>query len=493
MFSSFRLSVASIALTLGMVGCGGGAVSPQAPGGARFGGNAPLAAGQSVVTVPLTAAARTYALPLAGSAASTISLHAAPVDAGTTILLSAIRRATHRSGTQSSSIGPDDACATSVTVEFRNGSAKPISLDIDGFSLALPCTPARPLYGVSFYPVAPVTTTIRPIKLGDVTVNGMTITFTSRVATVVLPPNSTSAISAIPEDTEREIGIPIVPGTTQVLTANASLPTSLSMNYPNVGGGGTLYSSSCAPAIVGGVRAPAIAAAIIEGIPSFYCTLGTVDSASILFGPSVTFTLGSPIPDRSFISLDGPSSEFPCDTRTSPVCVTPPFTVPVITNVIAGNVLDLQACFPAVKNTNCNSDENASPAASATSVPAKRDIQLLVADDPTYVAPSGASCSGPSICGGFVVDTSRGACSIDNRPDENGDVPPTLPAYKDPGGPQEQPPAGYGLSTHAYFPGAGPDTEFDIVTGTSGSTCIVTIKEADGPIGRSVTLRIPIR
>ena len=99
----------------------------------------------------------------------------------------------------------------------------------------------------------------------------------------------------------------------------------------------------------------------------------------------------------------------------------------------------------------------------------------------------------PAICGGFIVDTSGGSCSINNGPDSNGDVPPSPPTYKDPGGLQEQPPVTGGISTRAYFPAAGPDVEFDLISGASGTTCSVSVTEADGPLGRTVSLKIPVR
>lgn len=473
-------------LVLGLVGCGG-SLAPVAPTAApqtESIGHELTSRAAATVELPLSARPGTFALASGDGNVGTITFHSRTALPGATLSLR-VARQTFRRG---------EACRTTIKIALRNRSTRPVVIDVDGFTLNLPCTPSAPLFGVTLYPIAPIVNPIVPIKLGDVRATGKTIVFTSNVVTVTLAPKSESEIAVIPEDLTTEVGIPIVPGTTQVLTANApQLPSSLTMAYGSAGGGGTLYSSACAPAFANGVLAPALAHAIIEGIPSFYCTLGTVDSASILFGaPTVSFTIGAPIPDRSFIALDGPASEFACDTNATPTCVTPEFTVPTITNVIAGNVLELQSCVPARENTNCNSNENPAPAPSATSVAANHEVQLLVSDDPTYVSPGTASCSGPAICGGFVVDTSGGSCSINNGSDANGDVPPST-KYKDPGGPQEFPPANGGRSTKAYFPAVGPDVEFDLVSGASGTTCIVAVTEADGPLQRTVSLQIPVR
>lgn len=462
------------------VGCGSSttSVAPISPvlGPASIGRQLTTRDGPSV-EIPMSSAD--------GSDTGTISLRS-PMSSPRTALDVSIRRLTIR---------PGEPCATVIKIGLYNRSAKPLVLDIDGFKLNLRCTPTSPLFGVTLYPISPISSTIVPIKLGDVSAIGKKIVFTSKVVTVTLAPLSASEIGVIAESSTSEIGIPIVPGTPQLLTANApQLSSTLSVSYGGAGGSGTLYSSACAPAIVGGVLAPSLAHAIIEGTPSFYCTLGTVDSSTVTFGaPSVTFTIGAPIPDQSFIALDGPDSEVGCDASPAPTCVTPQFTVPTITNVIAGNVLDFQSCVPARENTNCNSNQNPAPAPAATSVAAHSAVEILVADDPTYVSPGTAPCMKPAICGGFIVDTSGGSCLINNAPDINGDVPASPPTYKDPGGLQEQPPVTGGISTRAYFPAAGPDVEFDLISGASGTTCSVWVTEADGPLGRTVSLKIPVR
>jgi hypothetical protein len=454
-----------------------------------------VAAGEATVSAPLSATPGSIAIPLAGGYSASLRVHATNVPPGTKLVLG-VRQpqaSIAAGGSQRTASNGQPACPATFTIPLFNPFSFPIKLRLDGFSLHAPCNVDGTLFGVSFYQVRPILATVSPVKIGDVTAAGNAITFTSEVASITLPPHTASAFSVIPEDSTSEVGIPIVPGASTVLTANApSLPSTLALNYANSGGGGSLFSSSCLPAYVAGVLAPALTGAVILGIPSFYCQLGTVNSPTVLFGsPTVTFTVGAPKPDRVFVGLDGPSSEHLCAGSGATTCVTPAFTVPTIQNVIVGNVADLQVCIPATKGTNCNSNANpaASPAPAAASVPNRHDVQLLVADDSTYVAHPGA-CSAPAICGGYSLDTSSGSCAINNYPDVNGDVPP---GYKDPGGPQESPPVSSGTSTHALFPAIGPHVEFDLISGSSGTNCTVTVTETDGPLLRSTTYSVPVR
>jgi hypothetical protein len=491
---------ALISIAFVLAACGGqssmqqpSAVLPQPPAAAV---PAAAPASEATVSAPLSATPSSVAIPLAGGYSATLLVHATNAVPGTNLLLGVRQPQASVAGNvrRTASIR-QSPCPTTFTIPLYNPSSMAITLRVDGFSLHLPCSVSGTLFGVSFYQLKPVPTTVSSVKVGDVKAIGNSITFTSDVATIALPPRSQTALSIIPEDSTSEVGLPIVPGANTVLTSNApSLPSSLALNYGSTGGGGSLFSSACFPAYVGNVLAPALAGAVILGIPSFYCQLGTVDSPTVLFGsPTVTFTVGVPKPDRVFIGLDGPSSENLCAPSGTTTCVTPAFTVPTIENVIVGNVADLQVCVPAKKGTNCNSNANpsASPAPAATSVPHRHEVQLLVADDATYVAATGA-CSAPAICGGFSLDTSAGSCVINNGPDENGDVPPPPPAYKDPGGPQESPPVRSGTSTHAQFPAVGPYVEFDLISGNSGTTCTVTVTETDGPLLRSSTYSIPV-
>lgn len=491
-FSRSRAFIGAWLTIFGLVACGGGASAPQVPANSSLSSTATRS--QSVakrVDLTLSPSRTTVDLSKSARGSDTIALRAS-------------------SATKAVSIEEDEreddedpphrrrACAPSFKIVLVNREDEPVSLDIDGITRRLPCTTSNTLFGVSFYQIKPVPSPTITIKLGDVTVTGSKFSFVPTVTSVTLAPKSKSAIVAYPEESATTAVVPIVAGTNQVLTSNApTLPSSLVINYPNVAGGGTLYTSTCALAKVDGVLAPALAGAIIEGIPSFYCAIGTVDSNTVTFGSTVTFTIGAPIPDRSFIALDGPPSEFPCDTSVSPVCVTPQFTVPTITNVIAGNVLDLQVCAPARENQNCNSNNSSgTPAAAKTSIKARSTVQLLVADDPTYIAPTPASAtcsaltvaspSAAAICGGFIVDTNAG-CTIDLGSDNNGDVPLSgMPPYRDPGA------SAGSTATHAVFLGVGPDVELDLIAGAAGTTCNVTVTEADGPLKRPVTLALPV-
>jgi hypothetical protein len=451
-------------------------------------------AGEATVSAPLSAAPGSVAIPLAGGYSASLRLHATNVPPGTKLLLGVRQpQGSAAAGGPQRTAANQPACPATFTIPLFNPFSFAIGLHLDGFTLRAPCNVDGTLFGVSFYQLRPVQATVSPVKIGDVTAAGNAITFTSNIASITLPPHTASAFSVIPEDSTSEVGIPIVPGSSTILTSNApALPSSLAVNYANSGGGGSLFSSSCLPAYVAGVLAPALAGAVILGIPSFYCQLGTVDSPTVLFGsPTVTFTIGAPKPDRAFIGLDGPSSEHLCAESGATTCVTPEFTVPTIQNVIVGNVADLQLCVPATKGTNCNSNASpaASPAPAATSVPHRHEVQLLVADDSTYAAHPGV-CSAPAICGGFSLDTSSGSCAINNYSDANGDVPP---GYKDPGGPQESPSVSSGTSTHALFPAVGPYVEFDLISGNSGTNCTVTVTETDGPLLRSATYSVPVR
>ncbi len=453
--------------------------------------------GEATVSAALSARPSSFAIPLAGGYSANLTVHATNVPAGTKLLLG-VRQpqgSVASGGSLHAQWNHPRTCPATFAIPLYNPFPFPITLRVDGFSAHVPCSVDGTLFGVSFFQLKPVPATVSSLKIGDVTASGHSITFTSDVASITLPPRTKTEISIIPEDSTSEVGLPIVPGSNTVLTSNApTLPSSLVVNYANTGGGGTMFSSACFPAYVGHVLAPALSGAVILGIPSFYCQLGTVDSASVLFGaPTVTFTVGAPAPDRVFIGLDGPSSEQLCAASGTTTCVTPSFTVPVIQNVIVGNVADLQLCVAAASGTNCNSNANpaASPAPSATSVPAHHAVELLVADDATYTAVPG-TCIAPAICGGFSVDTSAGSCLVNNGPDENGDVPPPPPIYKDPGGPQESPPVSSGTSTHALFHAVGPYVEFDLISGSSGTNCTVTVTETDGPLLRSTTYTIPV-
>ncbi|HMD02109.1 MAG TPA: hypothetical protein VKG44_03990, partial [Candidatus Baltobacteraceae bacterium] len=422
------------------------------------------AAGEKTVSASLSATSQTYALPLSGGYSATLSLHANGVPAGTKLLLG-VRQpqmsAPNEAGARADS-RKTRSCPATLTIPLFNPFSFPIVLNVDGFSIKLPCTVDGTLFGVSFYQLQPVPATVSSLKVGDVTAVGKSITFTSDVSTITLPPQTETALSIIPEGSTSEVGIPIVPGANTLITSNASssISSSLSILYASSGGGGTLFSSGCFPAYAGGVLNSALASAVFLGTPSYFCTLGTVNSATVLFGsPTVTFTIGAPLADVSFIGYDGPAGEFLCAPTGTTTCTTPAFTVPTVQNVIVGNVRDLQVCIPAAANADCNTNVHpaASPAPQASSIPSGSQIELLVADDPTY-ASSNTRCSASANCGGLSLSTS-GSCSIDDGADDNSDIPP---GYNDPGGPQQSPPVSSGTSTSANFPAVGPFAGFDL-------------------------------
>jgi len=486
-----RYLLTAVFFSLGLAGCGGGSGSPPV---------APVAAPQAAertIDATLSSTPRTYMLPLSGGYDASLSMHADGVAAGTRISLGVRQPEAYAANERSPMWHHPSACPLTFTIPLFNPLPFAIKLQIDGFSAHLPCVLSNTLFGVSFYQLHPVPSTVTSEKLGDITASGQSILFTSDDIKITLPAHTETAISIIPEDSTSEVGIPIIPGSSAVLTANApALPQSLAINYQSSGGGGSLYSSACFPAIVSGKLAQALQGVPILGTATLYCQLGTVNSATVLFGaPTVTFTVGSPKPDRSFTELDGPVNEYLCSVSGPTTCVTPEFTVPVVQNVIVGNVQDLQACVPLNSEDDCNTNGNpsATPAPSVDSVNAHQGITLLVADDPTFVAPAGTgSCSAPAVCGGFTVDTSAGQCTINENADEHENVP-TSPHYNNPGGPQQDPPVtSGGIATRVFYPKQGPYVEFDLISAGSGSTCSVTVSEADGPLLRTITLNLPV-
>jgi hypothetical protein len=429
---------------------------------------------------------------MSGGYSASLSLHSNNVPAGTNLVVG-VRQPTTEF--QSAGGRRKSSCPSTVTIPLYNPFWFAIVLDIDGFSIGLPCSVDGTLFGVSFYQVKPVPATISSLKVGDITATGNKITFSSDVTSITLPAHTETALTITPEGSTSEVAIPVAPGGSTMLTSNASgVDSTLSFVYSSTTGGGSLFSSGCYPAYTGGVLAPGLAGVPILGKPSYYCQLGTVDSPTIGFGTTVTFTIGAPLPDRSFVGLDGPAAEYLCTTTGATTCTTPAFTVPTVQNVIAGNVEDLQICFPKKENQGCNTNPlpatspSPSPAPTASAVPSWSEIQLLVADDPTYTQPVPGTCpAAPALCGSFQLTTS-GSCVIDNGEDENGDVPP---GYNDPGGPQESPPVWKGTSTTALFPAQGPFVEFDLDT-TGPGVCTATVTETNGPLLRSSSATVNV-
>jgi hypothetical protein len=510
------LVVAVVAFAI--AGCGG-SNAPVAPT------QGPPAAGDgltsAVHTVPaaLSATKTAYAIPMSGGYTASLSLHSAGATPGTKILLG-VQQPQTSIVSRMHGFSRTHNCPTTVTIPLINPFRFAITLNVDGFSLTLPCSVNGTLFGVSFYQLQPMPPITSSLKVGDITAVGNSISFSSDVATITLPPRTETALTIAPEGSTSEVALPLANSGTALLTSNAQTtpgPSTLALTYGSVGGGGSLFSSGCAPAFPDpshpNVIASPLAGVPILGIPQYFCTLGTVNSDTVAFGPSnVTFTIASPLPDLSFIGYDGPTSQFPCNqpSGSTTTCITPTFTVPTVQNIIVGNALDLQICLPIVAETNCNSNADvfATPGPSLTTATAGTELDVLVADDPSYKPPSPAgppaflsSCvpAPPAICGSFKITTSGTAdpsaptglvCAVDNGSDENGDSPNN---YTDPGGPQELPAVSGGNSNSAIFPGVGPFSEIDIDTFGPG-TCTVTVTEVDGPAQpfRSASLSVTL-
>jgi hypothetical protein len=142
-------------------------------------------------------------------------------------------------------------------------------------------------------------------------------------------------------------------------------------------------------------------------------------------------------------------------------------------------VQSLRLCAPAKPNTDCNGVDNDPQGGSRTSVPAKHDFQVLVADDPTYKP---GTPSAPVPWSGLFKMVLTGPCHLSTAPDnDNGDVPP---GYSDDG-----------------QKGVGPNAEFD-VTPTGTGSCVITASEdpkyitdfsnPNNPEPRSATICIDI-
>ena len=424
-------------------------------------------------TLPLS---RTYTLQPAGGFSGTIALHISSALPDSTVAFhserSAMQNRVHAQGSP-------PACPTIPTIQIRNPFSFPITIDIDGFTVQLPCNVNGQLFGVTFFQVKPQPQTVSPTKLGDVTAQGSTITFSPNVKQLVIPAMTTSALSILAEASTADVAFPVAPGSTTVLTANApELPSSLSFTY-STAKGGSLYSAGCFNAHDNtGALVPALQGIPLVGTPSFYCQINSQNSA-ITFGQIVQFAIGAPKPDAAVIQLDGPTQAYLCPG--APVkCNTASFTVPTFQTFIAANVQALRLCVPLQEDTDCNNvNNNPSPPPSTQNAKAGRDFQLLVADDPTYKPGTPAA---PVPWSGLFRMKLTGPCHLSTAPDnDNGDVPP-----------------GYSDDKQN---GVGPYAEFD-VTPTGTGTCSITAAEglkyitddsnSANPVPRSATIQITI-
>jgi hypothetical protein len=427
---------------------------------------------QEIQPAQTSSQSHTYALQTTNGINGTIAIRSTNALPDTTVAFNA-ERATAQTFVVVQG-GRRCICPTIPTIQIRNPFPFPITVDIDGFTIKLPCKVDGQLFGVTFYQTKPQPKIVSPIKLGDVTAHGSIITFTPSVKQLTIPAQTTSALSILAETSTAEVAIPVAPGSTTVLTANApNVPSSLSFTY-NTATGGSLYSSACFNAHdSAGALVPALQNTPLVGTPSFYCQINPANSA-ITFGQTVQFTIGAPKPDAAVIQLDGPTQAYAC-SGTAVNCNTPSFNIPTFQKFIAGNVKDLTACVPQKKNTDCNNiNGSPSPPPSTNYVKAGQDFQLLVADDPTYKP---GTPTFPVPWDGLFRMTLCGPCQL-----VQGYMPPNLPGYND--------------------NGQGPDAAFTVKP-TGKGTCTITAAEGKryitdfsnpaNPKARSTTVKVTIR
>jgi len=463
------------ALLVPLAACSG-AGAPGSPQALATSAVQPAAAVPVELGVP--ASGGTFTLPLSGGSAGSIAFEGAGSNGTAARLQLSVAQTAATTG-RSVLDRSTRACPVITTISLRNPFKFALTLRLENITLRLPCTVDGSLFGVSLFQTNPQPATLTSEKLGDVTAAGNTITFAPSAANLTLEPSTTYALTILPEATTGDVSFDVTPGSTTVLTSNApALPSALSFTYAT-GSGGSLYSAACFNAYdAEGELAAVLQGVAIEGKPSFYCTL-TPESAPISFGETVQFTIGTPKIDASFLELDGPPQEFTCSASSPSTCVTPAFSIPTVQNIIVGNTQDIHACVALYYGSDCNNVANSSwPAPAATWVKPNSPLALLVADDPTYAAPT---------FGGFDLTIPPGSSCTISTAAAKGFAPA---GYVNVGGPQENPPIDWGLATSALFDAIGPNVEFHLVSGWSG-TCSVTISETTG-LKRSLTFSIPI-
>lgn len=377
------------------------------------------------------------------------------------------------------------ACPSVPPIDISNPFPFPITVNLVSFTVTLPCT-ATGLFGATFVQINPVPAVITPVKLGDATASGYSLTFTPAVTSFTLAPNTTYQILVLAEQSTSDVAFPVVPSATTNLTANApnitSLPTfnGLNVSYPNASGVSS-YSSACFPAFTNGQLAQFLQNIPLVGHPSFYCQITTPNNAPLTLGQTVNFTVLSPPADRAVFQPDGTTQGFACTApaNNASSCNVPQFTIPTTyQNFIVGNVQDLRICVPARPNVDCNGFGNNPQGGTRSSVPCCREFQLLVADDPTYAPPTSYLQPWDGL---FRMVYTPGVCQASKRDNDNGKAPP---GYSDDG-----------------QKGVGPAAEFDVRPLAAG-TCTVTVSEdpkfilddtnPNAPVPRSATVSVTI-
>ncbi len=484
MFSrTLFLAAVALGATIGLAGCAGPGVSAPSPAGGGtqadtvHASNAqPPAQSVDVRVGPIPA---TATVPLAPQLTGSITLHSTSSSATLQIGTTPVGTTPATTSGRATTLWLK-SCPPVPPIVIFNPDSHPVTIAIDRFSVQLPCSVNGLLFGASSYQSYPVLPTLVSTKLGDAKGTGQTITFIPTVSQLTFPAKSALTILVSPETSPAFVQLPAIANATSVLTSNApTVPNSLALEPPNAQGG-TTFQSACYLPNAG----PGLAGIHVLGTPSFYCVLapGQTDTSTTFGGADssdiVKFTLGpNAKPDASFVGLDGPPIFVPCTPVTGgQVCDSPPFAIPAYSKAIVGNLADIEACVPAIQNTDCNGVAGNPKAASAAKVRRDRDFQLFFADDRTYNA--------ANTFGGVTLQISGTwpPCTIDVGPDKNSDVPP---GYTDPVAPVGATP------WLADFKGVGPNVEFDISAKSPG-TCTVNLTEDTG-LKRTFAFQIAVK
>ena len=457
-----RVLIYAVAIPIAMASCAGGGSQMPAPSTES---GLPQAAG----------AVQTYDIKTPDGMTAAVTLHS---NAALSNLTVAFKSQGAAQSTSRRSPMTVLSCPISPII-LTNNSANAKTTVISSITVKLKCS-LQGLFGASFYQIIPSPTTVVPLKLGDATANGMTLTFTpsANVDSVVLASRTSYQITILPETSTADVAFPVVPNAPATLTANASSFTSgLIFKYTTTSGGGTTYTVACQLASTNGILNPEIAGLPKVGKPKFFCDVSPADSPSLTFGQagssSNTFTINNPDPDRAVIVGDGTVQGFQCNANASPSCNAPTFVIgsssqggpPAFQRFISGNVQDLRACVPQSVFVDCNGVTGDTQGGSVTSVSGGREFEVLVADDPTYMPGTPAA---PVPWTGKLYASVSGACQLNTGPDlDTGDHPP--------------------LYTDGPVPAIGPNAEFDVNANfvTTTSTCTFSVTE--DPTGAYIT------
>jgi hypothetical protein len=457
---------------IALAGCGGGAQQAGAPLG--------LQTNQASVGAP-----HVYRVSSSGHVSGELAVRASRALPESSIRFRHVKGPARSSGITRSNSLP--SCPSIPPIDIFNPFPFAITIQIQSFTVNVPCTVTGMLFGASSFQINPQPAVVSPLKLGDATANGSTISFTPAVKTVTLQPHTTYEILVLQESSTSDVAFPVAPSSTTNLTANAPAITSgstfngLTFTY-STSSGSTFYSAACFEAFVNGQLVPFLQNVPLVGTPSFYCQLSTPNNAAVTFGQTVNFNVLAPPPDRAIFEPDGNPQGFACGlpANNASSCNVPQFSVPTTyQNFIVGNVQDLRLCAPATPDVDCNNFDSDPQGGSRTSVPCCREFQLLVADDPTYKPPTSSVQPWDGL---FRMSLTPGICELSTKPDnDNGDAPP---GYSDDG-----------------QKGVGPAAEFDIqplapgtctITATEDSRYIIDDSNPANPVPRSATVAITV-